>query len=117
MKKKDYLIASRLVDIYDKIKSKDTFNLNEIKTIAGVDHAYWKEDDGEESAVCCIVIMDFESHTVIEKRHYSGKIEVPYIPGFIAFRELPLVMKIVELLENQPDRYIFDGNGYLHPIF
>jgi len=37
------------------------------------------------------------------------------MPGFLAFRELPLVLKTVELLEVKPDIYVFDGNGYLHP--
>ena len=37
------------------------------------------------------------------------------MPGFLAFRELPLVIKTAKLLENKPDLYMFDGNGYLHP--
>ena len=37
------------------------------------------------------------------------------MPGFLAFRELSLVLKTAELLENTPDIYMFDGNGYLHP--
>lgn len=35
--------------------------------------------------------------------------------GFLAFRELPLILKTAKLLETRPDIYIFDGNGYLHP--
>ncbi len=37
------------------------------------------------------------------------------MPGFLAFRELPLVLETVKLLENQSDIYVFDGNGNLHP--
>ena len=37
------------------------------------------------------------------------------MPGFLAFRELPLILKTAKLLETRPDIYIFDGNGYLHP--
>lgn len=92
----------------------DSFDLNSLKTVAGVDLAYWKKDD-EEYAVCCIVVIDAVTHKVIEKKHFSGKIEVPYMPGFLAFRELPLVMKTAELLETSPDLFVFDGNGYLHP--
>ncbi|MCR5460614.1 MAG: endonuclease V [Acetatifactor sp.] len=92
----------------------DDFDASELKTVAGVDLAYWKNDDGEY-AVCCIVVIDVATHKVIEKKHFSGKIEVPYVPGFLAFRELPLVIETAKLLETQPDIYIFDGNGYLHP--
>lgn len=43
-----------------------------------------------------------------------GEILIPYIPGFLAFRELPLVIEAVKKLTKQPDVYMFDGNGYLH---
>jgi len=92
----------------------DDFEMTALKTAAGVDLAYWKSSDGEY-AVCCIVVIDIVTHKVIEKKHFSGRIEVPYIPGFLAFRELPLVLKTVELLDSKPDLFVFDGNGYLHP--
>ncbi len=101
-------------ELKKKIILTDSFEISELKTVAGVDLAYWKEGESE-CAVCCIVVIDMETHEVLEKKHYSGKIEVPYIPGFLAFRELPLVLKTAEMLEIKPDIYIFDGNGYLHP--
>lgn len=101
-------------ELCDKIEPTDKFDMASVKLVAGVDLAYWNKDD-EEYAVCCIVVIDAETHEVVEKQHYSGKIEVPYMPGFLAFRELPLILKTVELLENSPDIYVFDGNGYLHP--
>ncbi|MDO4863062.1 MAG: endonuclease V [Ruminococcus sp.] len=101
-------------ELRDKIKTADTFDIGSVKLVAGVDLAYWNKG-GDEYAVCCIVAIDADTHEVIEKQHYSGKIEVPYMPGFLAFRELPLILKTVELLETRPDLFIFDGNGYLHP--
>lgn len=101
-------------ELADKIVLEDSFDLSDIKLVAGVDLAY-RNKDGDEYAVCCIVVIDYHTHEVIEKKHYSGKIDVPYMPGFLAFRELPLVLETVKLLEKQPDIYIFDGNGYLHP--
>ncbi len=101
-------------ELRSRIHAADTFEMSSLKLVAGVDLAYW-EQDGEEYAVCCIVVIDFETHAVVEKQHFSGKIEVPYMPGFLAFRELPLVLETVQMLENDPDLYMFDGNGYLHP--
>lgn len=98
----------------NRIEQSDRFDREAIRTVAGVDLAYWKQDD-REYAVCCIVVIDHATHQIIEKKHYSGEITVPYMPGFLAFRELPLVLKTAELLENVPDIYMFDGNGYLHP--
>lgn len=101
--------------LMEKIVCEDTFDSNNVKTIAGVDLAYWNDNNEQEYAVCCIVIIDKATHKMIEVKSYSGKIEVPYMPGFLSFRELPLIIKTSELLENKPDIFMFDGNGYLHP--
>lgn len=101
-------------ELRDRIELVDKFEIKDVKRVAGIDLAYWKNDD-EEYAVCCVVIIDADTHKVVEKKHCSGKIEVPYMPGFLAFRELPLILKTVALLETSPDIYVFDGNGYLHP--
>ena len=101
-------------ELRDRIEPVDKFDMDSVKLVAGVDLAYWNKGD-EEYAVCCIVVIGFHTHKVVEKQHYSGKIEVPYMPGFLAFRELPLILETVGLLETAPDIFIFDGNGYLHP--
>lgn len=88
--------------------------ISKIKNIAGVDLAYWKEND-TEYAVCCIVVIDFWTKEIIEKKYSKDIISVPYIPGCLAFREIELVLKTVNLLEIEVDVYVFDGNGYLHP--
>lgn len=102
-------------ELKSRIVIEDTFDPDKIELVAGVDLAYWRDPNDEEQAVCCIVVINYATHEVVEKKHFRGKIDVPYIPGFLAFRELPLVLKTSELLENKPDLYVFDGNGYLHP--
>ncbi|MEW9095891.1 MAG: endonuclease V [Clostridiaceae bacterium] len=95
------------------IMLKNSFNIKDIKTCAGVDLVYWMKDE-EEYATCCIVVIDYNTKRVIEKTYSYGKINEPYIPGCLAFRELPLIIKAVEKLKIEPDIFIFDGNGYLH---
>ena len=102
-------------ELRERIVCRDSIDIDKVRTVAGVDLAYWKDEAGQEQAVCCIVMIDVSTHEITERKHYSGRIDVPYIPGFLAFRELPLVLKTVELLEQKPDIYVFDGNGYLHP--
>lgn len=102
-------------DLSSRISCADKFDTDSIKTVAGIDLAYWKDENDREQAVCCIVVIDYNTHEVIEKKHFGGKIDVPYMPGFLAFRELPLILETVKLLDNIPDIYVFDGNGYLHP--
>lgn len=89
-------------------------HIRNLKYVAGVDLAYWKEKNAEY-AVCCIVVIDFNTKEIVEKKYCKGEIRIPYIPGCLAFREIQLVMKTTELIEHDIEIYIFDGNGYLHP--
>lgn len=96
------------------VVQENRLELDQIKTVGGVDIAYWNGQDGNEYGVCCIVVIDAESGEVVEKRHAWGRSEFPYIPGCLAFRELPLVVKAAAMLERRPDVFMFDGNGILH---
>ena len=97
-----------------KINRNNTINPDNVRTVAGVDLAYWKEGE-REYAVCCIVVLDYHTHKLVEQVSFMDEIKVPYIPGCLAYREIPVFLKAHEKLKNIPDVFFFDGNGYLHP--
>jgi deoxyribonuclease V len=105
------------VDIQNSLKNKirllNDFKVKDIKFCAGVDLAYW-EKEGEQYGVCSIIVIDYNTKEVIENVCSYGKIITPYVAGFLAFRELPLVVEAARKLVSNPDVFIFDGNGYLH---
>lgn len=47
--------------------------------------------------------------------HHQEKVPFEYVPGFLAFRELPVFLHAWEKLSTEPDLVFFDGNGILHP--
>ncbi|MCY6354520.1 endonuclease V [Clostridium sp. ZS2-4] len=100
-------------ELNKKIMLRNTFNKNSIRLLAGVDLAYW-ENENKQYGTCCIVVIDYNTKEIVEKVNSVGEIKVPYIPGFLAFRELPLVIEASKKLVVEPDIFIFDGNGYLH---
>lgn len=65
---------------------------------AGVDVAYW-EENGISHGACSIVVVDYQTKNVVEKVHSVGEVTVPYLPGFLAFRELPLILEAVKKLQ------------------
>ena len=60
----------------EKINLTDSFRTEDIKTVAGIDLAYW-ENDGQEYAVCCIVVIDYKTHAVLEKKAVPRKNRSP----------------------------------------
>ncbi|KZE38693.1 endonuclease V [Bhargavaea cecembensis] len=85
-----------------------------IRAVAGVDLAYAGEGE-PEIGFCHIAVFDAVTMQVVERAEAVGKIDVPYIPGFLTFRELTLIIAAAEKLETVPDLFLFDGNGILHP--
>ncbi|MCA8998490.1 MAG: endonuclease V [Planctomycetaceae bacterium] len=86
----------------------------EVRSVAAVDVAY--RPDG--TAQGAYVQMDFPSLTVLREMVLRFPVVFPYIPGYLTFRELPVMLSLCEQArrENVLGDVIFvDGNGTLHP--
>ena len=52
---------------------------------------------------------------VIESKHAVIEPPVPYIPGYLCYREGPAMVEAYNHLEKKPDMLLCDCNGILHP--
>ncbi|CAJ0757986.1 16252_t:CDS:2, partial [Entrophospora sp. SA101] len=89
-----------------------------LKYIGGVDLSFIK--DSQEDAVASLVILEYPSLNVIYENFLSVKLKLPYIAGFLAFREVESILELLKTLEKSnssiyPQVIIVDGNGTLHP--
>ncbi len=84
--------------------------LKPIKKIAAVDVAFF--DDEAKAAVCIFNLSDIRP---IEAKTVRGKIDFPYFPGLLTFREGPLILKAFKKIKVKPDIVLFDGQGVCHP--
>jgi len=78
--------------------------------VSGVDLSFQKDE-----GLAVIVTMDFKKLSLIDVTYAVDKVTLPYIPGLLAFRELPIFLKAWEKLQVEPDIVFFDGQGYAHP--
>jgi len=83
----------------------------EIHTVAGIDVGV-KEDDIIRAAV---VVLRFPELTPLDQSVAEMPATFPYIPGLLAFREVPVVSSALEKLAKEPDLLIVDGQGRAHP--
>jgi deoxyribonuclease V len=92
----------------------ETISLDEVKTVAGIDNGYVK-GDGETIAHAAVVILSFPTLDVLETVTAERRIDFPYVPGLLSFREAPAVLAAFARVTIEPDVLLCDGQGYAHP--
>jgi deoxyribonuclease V len=78
--------------------------------VAGVDVAY----DGERLAAA-VAVLDGTTLEVVEQVVVGGRTTFGYVPGLLAFREVPALVEALERLTTAPDLIVCDGYGLAHP--
>jgi deoxyribonuclease V len=86
--------------------------LDAVELIAGVDISGTNSDGMSRGA---IVLLQYPSMEVVERSVVTMKVEFPYVPGLLSFREMPLILAACKQLSTTPDLFIADGQGIAHP--
>ncbi|KAM3127630.1 hypothetical protein pb186bvf_020281 [Paramecium bursaria] len=110
--------ASIQDQLRQKIIYQDGFDAKNLKYLAGVDITFDKFN--QEVACAGIVVLDFKTLQNVLCLYGYFQIDVPYVPGFLAFRECDPIVEIYNyLIQNypqfKPEVILVDGNGILHP--
>ncbi|KAF3548978.1 hypothetical protein DY000_02010196 [Brassica cretica] len=89
-----------------------------LKYVGGVDISFSKDDSSV--ACACLVVLELPSLRVVHNELSLLRLQVPYVPGFLAFREAPVLLQILEKMRDDqhpfyPQVLMVDGNGILHP--
>ncbi len=87
-------------------------HLEEVRFIAGADISTEKDST---QAYAGVVVMTYPRLEVVEERGVIFELSFPYVPGLLAFREAPPLLKVFEEIRHEPDLILFDGQGIAHP--
>ncbi len=83
-----------------------------VSLVAGADLAY--RADGSR-AWAAVVLVRLPDGAVVETAMASARPRFPYVPGYLSFREGPLLLEAFGRLRRRPDLCVFDGQGIAHP--
>ncbi|XP_019197700.1 PREDICTED: endonuclease V [Ipomoea nil] len=89
-----------------------------LKFVGGVDLSFSRADP----SVACgsLVVLDLQTLRVVYEDYSVVRLHIPYIPGFLAFREAPVLLGLLQKMKANshpfyPEVLMVDGNGLLHP--
>jgi deoxyribonuclease V len=108
-----------LADLREQQKSlassvirEDRFIQDPPKLIGGADVGF--EQDGEITRAA-MVLLTYPDLELVEYQIARIPTTMPYIPGFLSFREYPALLAAWEKLSQKPDLLFVDGHGISHP--
>jgi deoxyribonuclease V len=97
-------------ELAPKVRARDDHG--DISTVAGVDVSYNKKSPWLYAAA---VVLNARTLEIIEKVGTRQKAHFPYVSGYLSFREMPAVSRVLEKLRHRPDLVVCDGQGLAHP--
>lgn len=80
--------------------------------IGGTDVSF---NRGSDTAYAGVIVLEWDTLETVEESGVVGELSMPYVPGYLSFREVPLLMEAWQKLKCRPDVVMVDGHGILHP--
>lgn len=79
--------------------------------IAGVDAAFF-----DKKAIGIVCVYKYPEIVFLEFAFSIKDTDFPYVPGYLSFREGPVIIETLKKLKIVPNVIIFDGQGIAHPM-
>lgn len=88
-----------------------TDSFEKLDLIGGADCSYMEDS----TVISGIVVIRYDTLDPVSKVYNVLKVNFPYIPGLLAYREAGAMISAYEKLEVKPDILVVDGFGTNHP--
>ena len=104
----------RAVELQRRLRERVEFKpfRGKILHVAGADIAL---DSKAGVGYAGVVVFRFPEMVEVERQSATARLTFPYIPGLLAFREIPVLLKAFRRLKIAPDLIFCDGQGMAHP--
>ena len=112
---KIHRLIKEQIKLSKKLKIKDKIPVDKIKIVAGIDVTFTDIWKNPTTGIACITVIDVRTFQTLETVFAEETVDFPYIPTFLAYRELPVILKAYKKLKTKPDAFIIDGMGIIHP--
>jgi deoxyribonuclease V len=109
------LSIPRAKALQDELREEVRFrplSLARVRHVAGADMAI---DAASGRVFAAVVVMNFPDLDIVETRVVERALAFPYVPGYLSFREAPVVLACLRATRTPIDVLLCDGQGIAHP--
>jgi deoxyribonuclease V len=75
----------------------------------------WERLREANRAIGCVVVFRYPEMEELGRAYAVVRLEFPYVPGLLSFREVPALLAALNKLKAMPDLLFCDAHGYAHP--
>ena len=105
-------LRAQQIELASQVIREDRLSQDPPALIAGADVGF---EQGGEVTRAAIVLLSYPSLELLEYQVARIATTMPYIPGFLSFREYPALLAAWDKLTQKPDLLFVDGHGISHP--
>lgn len=105
-------LRAQQIELAASVIREDRPGKNPPELIVGADVGF---EQGGDVTRAAMVLLRYPSLELVEYQVARIATTMPYIPGFLSFREYPALLAAWERLSQKPDLLFVDGHGISHP--
>ncbi len=99
-------------ELRSQVDVSTSLDISRIQIVAAADISYSRKG-GDLFGV--VVLLRFPELTLLATYAHRMKVPFPYVPGYLSFREVPVLIPIFEQMEADFDVLLCDAQGIAHP--
>lgn len=105
-------LKQQQIEYASNVLIKDDIDYHTVSYIGGTDVGF---DDNGQITRAAIVVLSWPSLSLVEYKISKQLTNLPYIPGYLSFREYPALVAAWQLIKQKPQLLFVDGQGIAHP--
>lgn len=87
----------------ERLVLRDDFDPQQVRTVAGGDVTFLDVRKARTRGLACFALLSYPELTLVESVIVEREVSFPYIPGYLAYRELPLLLRAYEKMRGKAD--------------
>lgn len=100
------------LELADRVTDRGEVPVESVRLVAGVDCSTSMD---RSSMIGSVTLLSFPDLEVVHVENAILPVDFPYIPGYLSFREIPVILQAIRDLPLIPDLVVVDGHGRSHP--